>query len=42
MKIQVIRIFTRIRQIITENTDIRLKIEKIKNKLITRIKKWKS
>jgi hypothetical protein len=33
VNIQIIRIFTRIRQIIADNTDIRLDIEKIKNKL---------
>lgn len=33
VNIQIIRIFTRICQIITDNTDIRLEIEKIKNKL---------
>ncbi len=33
VNIQIIRIFTRIRQILTDNTDIRLDIEKIKNKL---------
>lgn len=33
VNIQIIRIFTRIRQIIADNTDIRLEIEKIKNKL---------
>lgn len=33
VNIQIIRIFTRIRQIISDNTDIRLEIEKIKNKL---------
>ena len=33
VNIQIIRIFTRIRQILTDNTDIRLEIEKIKNKL---------
>jgi regulator of replication initiation timing len=33
VNIQIIRIFTRIRQRITDNTDIRLEIEKIKNKL---------
>jgi len=33
VNIQIIRIFTRIRQILADNTDIRLEIEKIKNKL---------
>lgn len=33
MNIQIIRIFTRIRQVLADNTDIRLEIEKIKNKL---------
>lgn len=33
MNIQIIRIFTRIRQILADNTDIRLEIEKIKHKL---------
>jgi phage regulator Rha-like protein len=33
VNIQIIRIFTRIRQIIADNTDVRLEIEKIKNKL---------
>lgn len=33
VNIQIIRIFTRIRQMLTDNTDIRLEIEKIKNKL---------
>lgn len=31
--IQIIRIFTRIRQVLTDNTELRLEIEKIKNKL---------
>jgi hypothetical protein len=33
VNIQIIRIFTRMRQMLTDNTDIRLDIEKIKNKL---------
>lgn len=33
VNIQIIRIFTRVRQILSDNTDIRLEIEKIKNKL---------
>jgi phage regulator Rha-like protein len=33
VNIQIIRIFTRIRQILVDNTDMRLEIEKIKNKL---------
>jgi hypothetical protein len=33
VNIQIIRIFTRIRQIIVDNTEVRLEIEKIKNKL---------
>jgi len=33
VNIQIIRIFTRIRQILGDNTDIRLEIEKINNKL---------
>lgn len=33
VNIQIIRIFTRIRQILADNTDIRLEIEQIKNKL---------
>ena len=33
VNIQIIRIFTHIRKILTDNTDIRLEIEKIKNKL---------
>lgn len=33
VNIQIIRIFTRIRQILADNTDIRLEIERIKNKL---------
>ncbi|MES2396362.1 MAG: ORF6N domain-containing protein [Bacteroidota bacterium] len=33
VNIQIIRIFTRIRQILSDNTDIKLEIEKIKNKL---------
>lgn len=33
VNIQIIRIFTRIRQILADNTDIRLEIEKIKKKL---------
>lgn len=40
VNIQIIRIFTRILQIITDNTGIRLEIEKIS--WITRIKIWKS
>lgn len=33
VNIQIIRIFTRVRQLLVDNTDIRLEIEKIKNKL---------
>lgn len=33
VNIQIIRIFTRVRQVLIDNTDIRLEIEKIKNKL---------
>ena len=33
VNIQVMRIFTRIRQMFVDNTEIRLEIEKIKNKL---------
>jgi regulator of replication initiation timing len=33
VNIQIIRIFTRIRQMLTDNTELRLEIEKIKNKL---------
>lgn len=33
VNIQIIRIFTRVRQVLVDNTDIRLEIEKIKNKL---------
>lgn len=33
VNIQIIRIFTRIRQILADNTDIRLEIERIKNKI---------
>jgi hypothetical protein len=33
VNIQIIRIFTRIRKILADNTDIRLEIEKIRNKL---------
>lgn len=33
VNIQIIRIFTRMRQMLTDNTDIRLDIQKIKNKL---------
>ncbi len=33
VNIQIIRIFTRIRQMYIDNTDIRLEIEKIKSKL---------
>src|SRR5471030_503419 len=33
VNIQIIRIFTRIRQMFIDNTDLRLEIEKIKNKL---------
>ncbi len=33
VNIQIVRIFTRVRQILSDNTDIRLEIEKIKNKL---------
>ncbi|MGN6398714.1 MAG: ORF6N domain-containing protein [Mucilaginibacter sp.] len=33
VNIQIIRIFTRIRQILTHNTELHLEIEKIKNKL---------
>lgn len=33
VNIQIIRIFTRIRQMLMDNTDLRLEIEKIKTKL---------
>lgn len=33
VNIQIMRIFTRIRQMLTDNTDLRLEIEKIKTKL---------
>jgi regulator of replication initiation timing len=33
VNIQIMRIFTRIRQMLADNTDLRLEIEKIKNKL---------
>ena len=33
VNIQIIRIFTRIRQMLTDNTELRLEIEKIRNKL---------
>lgn len=33
VNIQIIRIFTRIRQLLADNTDIKLEVEKIKNKL---------
>lgn len=33
VNIEIIRIFTRIRQIVADNTDVRLEIEKIKSKL---------
>lgn len=33
VNIQIIRIFTRIRQLLADNTEIRLEVEKIKNKL---------
>lgn len=33
VNIQVMRIFTRIRQMLADNTEIRLEVEKIKNKL---------
>lgn len=33
VNIQIIRIFTRMRQVLADNTDIRLEIERIKNKL---------
>jgi cell division protein FtsL len=33
VNIQIIRIFTRIRQVLTDNTDLRLEVEKIKTKL---------
>lgn len=33
VNIQIIRIFTQIRQLLTDNTDLRLEIEKIKNKV---------
>jgi len=33
VNIQIIRIFTRIRQMLTDNTELRLEIEKIKSKL---------
>jgi hypothetical protein len=33
VNIQIMRIFTRIRQMLADNTDLRLDIEKIKNKL---------
>jgi len=42
VNILIIRIFTRIRQMFLDNTELRLEIEKIKGKLITRIKIWKS
>lgn len=41
VNIQIIRIFTRIRQIIADNTDVRLEIEKIKNKLDNQDKNMK-
>lgn len=33
VNIQIIRVFTRIRQLLLENTEIRLEVEKIKKKL---------
>src|SRR5690606_30581040 len=33
VNIQIIRIFTRVRQLLTDNTEIRLEVEKIKNRL---------
>lgn len=33
VNIQIMRIFTRMRQLLTDNTDLRLEIEKIKTKL---------
>lgn len=33
VNIQIIRIFTRIRQMLSDNTDLRLEIEKIKKKM---------
>ncbi len=33
VNIQIIRIFTRIRQVLMDNTDLRLEVEKIKTKL---------
>jgi regulator of replication initiation timing len=33
VNIQIMRIFTKIRQMLSDNTDLRLEIEKIKNKL---------
>ena len=33
VNIQIIRIFTRFRQMLSDNTELRLEIEKIKNKL---------
>jgi len=33
VNIQIIRVFTKIRQMLSDNTDLRLEIEKIKNKL---------
>lgn len=33
VNIQIMRIFTRIRKMLADNTDLRLEIEKIKNKL---------
>ncbi len=38
VNIQIIRIFTRIRQMFIDNTELKLEIEKIKTKLDNRVK----
>lgn len=40
VNIQIMRIFTRIRHMLLDNTELRLEIEKIKKKRIIRIKTW--
>lgn len=41
VNIQIMRIFTKIRQMLTDTTELRLDIEKIKRNWITRIRTWK-
>ncbi|MCD0487476.1 ORF6N domain-containing protein [Pedobacter sp. MC2016-14] len=42
MNIQIIRIFTHVRQMLADNTDLRLEVERIKASLRIRIRIWKS